>query len=98
MPFSPLNKVTKNSSSIRKEAVGQLIDVLVARQYLKRSVHPTDRRCMVLELTDRGYYAAGVVSKAIEGVDSELQKRIGAEQVTNLRTALGTLIDMRDNI
>ena len=52
---------------------------------------------MTLELTERGQYAAEVVRTAIEAVDTELEKQLDAEQVANFRTALGTLIEMRND-
>jgi len=39
---------------VTKQAASQLIDTLVLRGYLTRSVNPEDRRRMTIDLTDRG--------------------------------------------
>ena len=49
---APLGEVVKDLGS-SKQAVGQLIDTLVARGYLDRSVDPDDRRRLTVTLTER---------------------------------------------
>ena len=42
---------------VSKQAAGQLVDTLVLRGYLERSVDPEDRRRLTLTLTERGMAA-----------------------------------------
>jgi DNA-binding MarR family transcriptional regulator len=80
---------------ITKQGAGQLVDALVMRGYLSRSVDESDRRQLIVDLTERGHAAADVQREVRERIDAELQKRIGEEDVRAARRALGTLIKMQ---
>ncbi|HVU30815.1 MAG TPA: MarR family transcriptional regulator [Sphingomicrobium sp.] len=80
---------------ITKQGAGQLVDALVSRGYLARTPDKTDRRQLIVTLTDRGRAAAEVQKKARERIDRELLERIGEDDVRSMRRGLGTLIDMR---
>ncbi len=80
---------------ISKQAASQLIDVLVVRGYLNRSVNPDDRRRMMLELTERGRAAAAAVQDGIRWVDGELTKVLTPEEIHTLRKGLAALSDIR---
>ena len=80
-----------------KQAAGQLVDTLVTRGYLDRTVDPDDRRRLTIALTERGQAAAAVVRAAVDGVDAELVARVGAEEVARARATLGALIDLGDD-
>jgi DNA-binding MarR family transcriptional regulator len=73
---------------ISKQAVSQLIDVMVTRGYLERSPDAEDRRRMVLHLTPRGAAAATVAWEAAASVDEELLTRLSADGVAALRSGL----------
>src|SRR5471032_754835 len=57
---------------VSKQAASQLIDTLVLRGYLERTVNADDRRRMTIELTDRGRAAAEAVAEGFNAVDAEL--------------------------
>jgi DNA-binding MarR family transcriptional regulator len=80
---------------VTKQAVSQLIDVLVSRGYLERQPDPGDRRRVVLELTGRGQEAldAGVVG--LEAVDRQLQERVSREQIEAMRSVLIALTEIK---
>lgn len=80
---------------ISKQAASKLVDALVVRGYLDRSVDPADRRRMLLSLTERGEVAAKVSWAATDRVDRELEQAVGAEAVTRMRETLGALIGLR---
>jgi DNA-binding MarR family transcriptional regulator len=81
---------------ISKQAASQLIDVLVMRGYLNRSVNPDDRRRMMLELTERGRAAAETVQDGIKWVDAELAKELTPEEIHTLRRGLFALSNIRE--
>jgi DNA-binding MarR family transcriptional regulator len=81
---------------VSKQAAGQLVDTLVARGYLHRSVDPEDRRRLTLGLTERGRDAATVIRTAVAGVDSELAGRVGEDRLDELRGVLAALADLGD--
>jgi DNA-binding MarR family transcriptional regulator len=90
---APLGEIVKGLR-VSKQATGQLVDTLVARGYLDRSVDPEDRRRLNISLTERGRAAAVVVRSAIEDVDTVLERRVGREYIAHARVALGVLIDL----
>jgi DNA-binding MarR family transcriptional regulator len=79
---------------VTKQAVGQTVDLLVVRGYLERSHDPADRRRVTLTLTPRGAGAAKAARSAIERVDRELQRRVGAVKVAHARGTLVTLMQI----
>jgi DNA-binding MarR family transcriptional regulator len=78
---------------VSKQAAGQLVDTLVMRGYLDRSVDPEDRRRLTISLTERGHAAAAVIRTAVERVDAGLVERVGPEYVAHARATLASLIE-----
>jgi DNA-binding MarR family transcriptional regulator len=81
---------------VSKQAAGQLVDTLVARGYLHRSVDAEDRRRLTLGLTERGQDAASVIRTAVAGVDSALAERVGGQRLGEIRSVLGALAELGD--
>lgn len=75
-----------------KQAAGQLVDTLVIRGYLERSIDPEDRRRLTISLTERGEAAAAVIRSALHRVDTVLADQVGAEYVEHTRATLASLI------
>jgi DNA-binding MarR family transcriptional regulator len=80
---------------VSKQAAGQLVDTLVMRGYLNRSVDPADRRRLTITLTDRGRAAASVVRSSVDSVDAALAARVGPEHVAHTRATLAALTESR---
>lgn len=80
---------------ITKQGAGQLVDTLVARGYLVRTPDETDRRQLIVTLTDRGLAAAEVQTAARAEIDAVLVERVGEADVAAARRTLGALIEMR---
>ncbi len=79
---------------VSKQAAGQLVDTLVNRGYLARSVDEDDRRKLTIILTERGRAAAEVQAEGRKKIDLELLARVGQEDVTCLRRTLAVLADL----
>jgi DNA-binding MarR family transcriptional regulator len=79
---------------ISKQAAGQLVDTLVTRGYLERTVDADDRRKLTITLTERGRMAASVQAGARRKVDETLIARVGVEHVEHTRATLAALIDI----
>jgi DNA-binding MarR family transcriptional regulator len=79
---------------VSKQAAGQLIDTLVLRGYLERTVDEADRRRLNVALTERGRAAAAAQSAARDGVDSKLTACVGQDHVIHTRSTLAALIGM----
>ena len=82
---------------ITKQAASQLIDTLVLRGYLERSVHPEDRRRMIISLTERGRAAATCVATGVATVDGELATMLTADQIAGLRAGLYALCEIKSH-
>jgi DNA-binding MarR family transcriptional regulator len=79
---------------ISKQGAGQLVDTLVLRGYLARTVDETDRRQLIVTLTERGRAAAATQATAREAIDAELASTVGEDHVGATRRTLATLIDI----
>lgn len=79
---------------ISKQSAGQLVDTLVVRGYLDRTIDPDDRRKLNVTLTERGRAAAATQAAARQRIDAELTARVGAEDVERMRRALAALVDI----
>ena len=78
---------------LSKQAAGALVDTLVTRHYLERTVDPDDRRRLRIALTPRGADTAKVIRQAVDDVEAELVAHVGAEYVAHTRATLAALID-----
>jgi DNA-binding MarR family transcriptional regulator len=86
----PLSAVI-SQLGMSKQAAGQLVDTLVLRGYLDRSVDPADRRRLVVAPTGRGEAAAAVIRAAATSLDAALEAQVGAAQLAHARTVLAAL-------
>jgi len=80
---------------VTKQAVSQVIDILVHRGYLGRSPDPDDRRRITLELTERGQQAVDAVLRGVEAVDLQLQEHVSPEQIEAMRSVLLSLTEIK---
>jgi DNA-binding MarR family transcriptional regulator len=92
-PDAPLGQLVRELR-ISKQSAGQLVDALVARGYLERSVDPLDRRKLNVTLTERGRAAAEAQAAARERIDRALEARLGAADVETMRRGLAALVDL----
>jgi len=89
----PLGQLVKELG-VSKQGAGQLVDTLVLRGYLERTMDTEDRRKLTVTLTERGRAAAAAQAAAREKIDTELLARVGQENVTRTRHTLAALIDL----
>jgi DNA-binding MarR family transcriptional regulator len=87
---APLSQII-DELGVSKQAAGQLVDTLVLRGYLSRTVDDTDRRRLYVALTARGEAAAAASRGAVERIDAELERRVGREVVRHARETLAVL-------
>jgi DNA-binding MarR family transcriptional regulator len=73
---------------VSKQAAGQLVDTLVLRGYLERSVDSADRRRLTVALTERGRAAAVIQRGAADALNVRLLDQVGPERFAHLRDAL----------
>jgi DNA-binding MarR family transcriptional regulator len=80
---------------VSKQAVSQVIDVLVNRGYLTRGPDSGDRRRISLELTGRGQEVVDAALHGVEDVDQRLLERVSADQIEAMRVVLATLAEIK---
>lgn len=83
---------------VSKQAASQLIDTLVLRGYLDRTINADDRRRMTIELTDRGRAAAEEVRAGVVSVDKKLSKLISPADLDGLVAGLVALTTIRERM
>ena len=79
---------------ITKQGAGQLVDTLVARGYLQRTPDETDRRQLIVTLTERGQAAAQTQAAARAEIDTALLATVGEADVMAARRTLAALIEI----
>jgi DNA-binding MarR family transcriptional regulator len=80
---------------VTKQAISQVVDILVNRGYLTRQPTPGDRRRVDLKLTDRGLEVVEAVVRGVEAVDRQLADRVPPEQIEAMRSALIALAEIK---
>jgi len=89
----PLGELVKELG-VSKQAAGQLVDVLVLRGYLDRTVDTVDRRKLTVGLTERGQVAAAIIKQMGDKIDADLLARVGPENIQSTRRTLAALIEL----
>jgi DNA-binding MarR family transcriptional regulator len=90
---APLSQII-GELGVSKQSAGQLVDTLVLRGYLDRSVDAEDRRRMTITLSERGRAAAAAARSAVERIGAEVVKRVGADQVAHAGATLHAIIEV----
>jgi DNA-binding MarR family transcriptional regulator len=80
---------------VSKQAVSQVIEILVNRGYLTRRTDPGDRRRVVLELTGSGQEVVAAIGRGVDSVDHRLAERVSTDQIEAMRSALIALTEIK---
>jgi DNA-binding MarR family transcriptional regulator/catechol 2,3-dioxygenase-like lactoylglutathione lyase family enzyme len=83
------------SLGVSKQAVSQVVDILVNQGYVTRTPDSGDRRRIALELTDRGREVLAAVVRGVDAVDAQLAGQVTAEQIDGLRASLIALAGIK---
>lgn len=75
-------------AKLTKQSVGEIVDDLVARGYVKRIPDPEDRRAKLICLTERGEAAQLHGRRLFAKVEKRWAQRYGAERIGALRELL----------
>jgi DNA-binding MarR family transcriptional regulator len=89
----PLSQLVKELG-ISKQAAGQLVDTLVLRGYLERTVDNDDRRRLTVTLTERGKGAAAAQTAARKKIDAGLIAAVGEQRINVTRRTLAALVEL----
>jgi DNA-binding MarR family transcriptional regulator len=101
MELARNNGLTQSELGMRvqleKSTVSRLVDNLVARSWLERQRHPSDRRAVLLQLTARGFEAAGELEQARRRKFATLLDRIPEEDRDQIVQALDAMTEALDD-
>ncbi len=75
------------------QSVGELVDDLEARGYVKRRPDPADRRAKRIHLTARGVATARSAELAMREVEEHLVAVLGRQEYGNLRASLERVLE-----
>jgi len=73
------------------QSMGELVDDLVAKGYLRRQEDPADRRAKRIHLTSKGRQAAVAGEVATRTAEQQLQAALGPRQYQQLRRNLAAI-------
>jgi DNA-binding MarR family transcriptional regulator len=82
---------------IKKREFDQLVDTLVLRGYIERSIDPKDGT-MLLTLTERGGAANEACYEGCRRVDEELERRLSEAEMAGLRRGLAVLGEIKQSL
>jgi DNA-binding MarR family transcriptional regulator len=80
--------VLAEMAGMTKQSVGEIVDDLVARGYVKRIPDPEDKRAKLICLTERGERAQATGLALFAKVEKQWAERYGAERMRQLRELL----------
>jgi DNA-binding MarR family transcriptional regulator len=75
-------------AGMTKQSVGEIVDDLEARGYVKRIPDPDDKRAKIICLTERGERAQATGLALFAKVEKQWAKRYGAERIAQVRELL----------
>jgi DNA-binding MarR family transcriptional regulator len=80
-------------AGITKQAMMQLVDDLQEMGCVRRVPDPQDSRAKIVRLTARGLRLRASARKAIQAVESRIQRRLGGRRYEGLR---GLLVELKE--
>ncbi|MCL1125689.1 MarR family winged helix-turn-helix transcriptional regulator [Shewanella surugensis] len=82
-----------DKAGITKQAMGQLVNELESKGYVKKTKNQHDKRAYLIQFTEHGKDALRAAYEVKIIIDNEYQARLGVDNLKTLRTLLQTLID-----
>ncbi len=80
--------VLAEMAGMTKQSVGEIVDDLVARGYVKRIADPEDKRAKLICLTERGKRAQATGRALFAKVEEQWRERYGERRIQQLRKLL----------
>jgi DNA-binding MarR family transcriptional regulator len=81
-----------NRANITPQAMGELVDDLERRGYVRRVPDPGDRRAKLIVPTEIGYGCLQAAFDTIGGIEQGLEDLIGPRRLSQLRSTLARII------
>ena len=81
-----------NRANMTPQAMGELVDDLERRGYVRRVPDPSDRRAKLIVPTEIGYGSLQAAFDTIDGIEQRLEELIGPRRLSQLRSTLAQII------
>jgi DNA-binding MarR family transcriptional regulator len=81
-----------NRANMTPQAMGELVDDLERRGYVRRVPDPGDRRAKLIVPTEIGYGCLQAAFDTIGGIEQRLEELIGPRRLSQLRSTLARII------
>lgn len=78
---------------ISKQAMAELVDDLVAKDYLVKEPDPSDGRAKLIKFTDRAYHAIPLALETFDAIEAEWAAALGGDRMAALRGCLEELLE-----
>ena len=78
-------------AQLTKQSMGYLVDYLEDHGYVERRADPSDRRAVLIFLTERGWAEVREALRIIGKIEREWARRLGKQQMEQLRVLLTEL-------
>jgi len=85
-------------AGVTKQAIGHLVLDLEQKDYIERSVDPTDRRATIIRFTATGWQFLRDAYQVKREIEAEYSAMLGDEGMRVLRSLLTTLLERDDQI
>ena len=82
-------------SALTKQAVGEVVDDLVALGYVERIPDPSDARAKLIRLTDKGLEGQAAAQRIFADIERRWTREVGRDEMTGLRRALEAIVAAR---
>lgn len=86
--------VLAERAAVSKQAMGELIDELQVRGYVKRAPDPRDGRAKLIRLTPKGRKLIDNALEVIASIEDALVGEVGKRDVETARKVLSTVVDV----
>ncbi len=80
-------------AGVTKQAMGELVDDLEAKGYLRRAPDPQDARAKLIRLTANGGRHVADARRIVAAIERDLARRLGARRLRELRALLRSLAE-----
>ena len=86
--------VLAERAAVSKQAIGELIDDLEDRGYVRRVADPADGRAKLIQLTRKGHKLMDAAYEVINQIERALLKETGKKELETARNVLRALISI----
>lgn len=81
------------AAGMTAQSMGELVDDLERRGYVKRSEDPADRRAKLVRLTAKGRRSTATAAEAVVAAERRLRKQLGPGDYASVRTIAMRIIE-----